>query len=164
MDHPNGQPRKTNRKQAGDGPAPGPQPGPQDRPVAQGQFPGAQQGRISQPPVPPSIEGLGAEFEALVAANQAKFAELAAQGVAPEPLYLVHARINHLIDAIAQATGPNGPRWAVMTRLGFERYIAAELEQAGPTTRRMQLAEGARYTPAMIRALAAQTGTLRRPQ
>jgi hypothetical protein len=159
--HPNGQPRKANRKQPGDGRVPGPPPG---RPVAQGQLPQAQQARVAQPPVPPSLEGLSAEFEALIASNQAKFAELAAQGAAPDPFFLVHARINHLIDAIAQATGPSGPRWAAMTRLGFEKYIAGELEQAGPATRRMQLAEGARYTPAMIRALAAQTGTLRHPQ
>lgn len=162
MDHQNGQPRKTNRRQAGDGPVPGPQPPPRGRPVAQGQFPGPQQARAAQPPVPPSLENVVAEFEALVASNQARFTDLAAQGVAPDPLYLVHARINHLIDAIAQATGPNGPRWAAMTRLGFERYIAAELEQAGPVTRRMQLAEGGRYTPEMIRALASQTGTLGR--
>jgi hypothetical protein len=114
--------------------------------------------------VAPSLEVLGQQFEDLVAANQAKFAELAAQGASPDPFYLVHSRINHLIDAIAQATGPNGPRWAVMTRLGFERLIAAELAQAGPATRLMQLAEGGRYTPAMIRDLARQTGTIRRTQ
>ncbi len=110
----------------------------------------------------PGPEAVAEEFERLLASNQAKFAELAARGAAPDPFFLVHARINHLIDAIAQATGPNGPRWAAMTRLGFETYIASELDQAGPATRRMQLAEGARYTPEMIRMLAAQTGTLRR--
>jgi hypothetical protein len=162
--HPKGQPRKTNRRQAADGPVSGPPPRPQGRPAAQGQFPPGQPGQVIQPPAPPSLEVLQAEFERLEEANRARFAELAAQGASPDPFYLVHARINHLIDAIAQATGPNGPRWAAMTRLGFERYIAAELEQAGPAVRRMQLAEGGRYTPEMIRALAAQTGTLPRPQ
>jgi hypothetical protein len=125
--------------------------------------PGSQQSRV-QPPqqVIPSLEVLQAEFEALVASNQAKFAELAQTGVAPDQFYLVHARINHLIESISQFAGPNGPRWAAMTRLQFEQFIAGELEQAGPATRRMQLAEGARYTPEMIRALARQTGTLRR--
>jgi hypothetical protein len=162
----NGHPRKTNRAQQRDAAArtPPPQAPPQGRPVAQGQFPPGQQGHLAEPPVPPSLEGVQAEFERMVAANQAKFAELAAQGTAPDPFFLVHARINHLIDAIAQATGPNGPRWAVMTRLGFEKYIAGELDKAGPATRRMQLAEGARYTPAMIAELARQTGTLHRPQ
>jgi hypothetical protein len=141
----NGHPHKTARSQQSDNAAPPP----------------------AQPAAaftPPSVEAVIAEFERMVAANQAKFVELAAQGAAPDPLFMVHARINHLIDAIAQATGPNGPRWAAMTRLGFEKYIAAELEQAGPATRRMQLAEGARYTPAMIAALARQTGTFRRTQ
>jgi hypothetical protein len=160
--HSNGQPRKTNRRQPGDGPVPGPVPRPQGRPVAQGQFPPGNPGQLAPPPVPPSMEGLAAEFESLVAANQARFAEMRAQGASPDPLYLVHARINHLIDAIAQATGPNGPHWAMATRIGFEKYIAAELAEAEPASVRMQLAEGARYTPGMIQALAAQAGTLRR--
>jgi hypothetical protein len=115
------------------------------------------------PTVHPSLEVLQAEFEDLIAANQQKFAEMQANGVAPDPFYLVHARINHLIDSIAKFAGPDGPRWAAFTRLEFERLIAQELDAAGPQARRMQLAEGARYTPSMIRELARQTGTLRKP-
>lgn len=159
MSSSNGHPRKTNRAQQRDADARTPPPG---RPVAKGQFSPDQVTQAMQPPAPPSLEGVNAEFERLVGENQARFAELAAAGTPPDPFYLVHARINHLIEAIAQATGPNGPRWAAMTRLGFEKVIAAELAEAGPATRRMQLAEGGRYTPEMIRALAAQTGTLRR--
>ena len=110
---------------------------------------------------PPSMEALAAEFEALLASNTAKFQELAANGTQPDPFYLVHRRINHLIDMIASATGPNGPRWAMMTRLEFERQVAAELDQAGPALRLMQLAEGARYTPAMIAELARKTRVFR---
>jgi hypothetical protein len=137
-------PRRTHRTQNGDGP-PG-QPGPATPP----------------PQVVPSLEVLKAEFEGLVASNQAKFAELMARGTQPDPFYLVHSRINHLIDSISQFAGPNGPRWAMMTRLGFERLVAAELEEAGPVSVRMQLAEGGRYTPEMIRRLGQQTGTVRR--
>jgi hypothetical protein len=107
------------------------------------------------------MELLQSEFERLINSNGAKFQELIKQGNPPDPMYLVHARINHLIDAIAQATGPNGPRWAMQTRIGFERQIATELDALGPQSRLMQLAEGGRYTPAMIAALAAQTGNLR---
>lgn len=167
----NGKQRKTNRPHAGDrrfpGPA-GPPPGIQAppgqvrasnvAPPPPGGFPPPQQA------AGPPIEAMVAEFEATVASNQAKFQEMIAQGTQPDPFYLVHARINHLIDAIAQATGPNGPRWAVMTRLGFEKQVERELNEAAPAARRMQLAEGARYTPQMIRSLALQTGTLRRPQ
>jgi hypothetical protein len=109
----------------------------------------------------PALEVLAAEFEDLIASNQKKFAEMQANGAAPDPFYLVHARINHLIDSIAKFAGPDGPRWATFTRLEFERHIAQELDVAGPQARRMQLAEGARYTPSMIRDLARQTGTLR---
>jgi hypothetical protein len=121
-----------------------------------------QQSRVQPPQTVPSLEVLQAEFEQLVKSNQAKFAELAQSGTAPDPFFLIHARINHLIDSIAGFAGPNGPRWATLTRLEFERYIDGELSQAGPAARRMQLAEGARYTPEMIRALARQSGTLRR--
>lgn len=124
---------------------------------------------MTQPPGPqqqpraviPSLEVLEAEFEDLVAANQAKFAELQQRGLAPDPFYMVHSRINHLIGSIAKFAGPDGARWATFTRLEFERAIAAELAEAGPQAQRMQLAEGARYTPAMIRELARATGTLR---
>lgn len=109
---------------------------------------------------PASMEVLQAQFEQLLTSNQEKFAEMAARGASPDPFYLVHARINHLIEMIAKATGPNGPRWAMMTRIGFEQNIAAELDEAAPAARRLQLAEGARYTPAMIADLARQ---LRRP-
>lgn len=123
----------------------------------------SQPGRIAPPPqqTVPSLDVLMAEFEHLVKSNQEKFAELAQAGTAPDPFFLIHARINHLIDSIAGFAGPNGPRWAAATRLEFERYIAGELTQAGPVARRMQLSEGARYTPEMIRALARQSGTLR---
>ena len=161
---PNGKPRKTSRVQPGDKvPLPKAAPGPQAASGNARAF-SVQQGQIAQPQPVASLEVLAAEFEALVSANQAKFAELAQRGAAPDPLYLVHARINALIDSIASFAGPNGPRWAVMARLSFERQIAAELAEAAPAVRRMQLAEGARYTPAMIRALAAQTGTVRRTQ
>lgn len=159
---PNGKPRKTNRAQPGDRVLP-PRatPGPPSGNARVTPSP-VQQGQPAQPVA--SLEVLTAEFEALVTANQAKFADLAKVGTAPDPLYLVHARINALIDSIATFAGPNGPRWAVVARLSFERQIAAELAQVGPVARRMQLAEGARYTPAMIRALAAQTGTMHRAQ
>jgi hypothetical protein len=155
---PNGKPRKTSRVQPGDQVPPArATPGP---PAYARPAPPPAQAAAPQPV--PSLEVLTAEFQALVTANQAKFDELGKTGASPDPFYLVHARINSLIDSIAAFAGPNGPRWAVMTRLSFERQIAAELAEMTPAVRRMQLAEGARYTPAMIRALAAQTGTLRR--
>jgi hypothetical protein len=146
-EHPGSQPRNTRRVQPSEGePAGTGRPGP-----------GARQ------PAPPSLDVLAAEFAQVLKSNETRFAELDAQGVAPDPFYLVHARINHLIDSIAQFAGANGQRWAVMTRLGFEKYIAAELARVGSATTRMRLAEGSRYTPEMIRALALQNRTFRHP-
>jgi hypothetical protein len=150
-EQPNGVPRKTRRVNGTEGPGPAPA-GIQQHPSG------------PKPGVVPSLDVLQAEFEALIQSNEAKFTELAQQGVAPDANFLIHARINHLIDSIAGFAGPNGPRWAALTRLEFERFINGELEQAGPATRRMQLAEGARYTPGMIAALARQAGTVRRMQ
>lgn len=113
------------------------------------------------PQVVASLDVLQAEFEDLIQANQARFIEMQANGVAPDPMFLVHARINHLIESISQFAGPNGPRWAALTRLNFERWIAEQLTEAEPAARKMQLAEGARYTPAMIAELARATGTFR---
>lgn len=158
---PDGIPRRTRRVIRTETPGPA---APDIQQHPQGITGPSQEGRIAPPKVTPSLEVIQAEFEQLVQANQGKFAELAAQGAAPDPFFLVHARVNHLIESISSFAGPNGPRWAALTRLEFERYIAAELEQAGPATRRMQLAEGARYTPGMIAALARQTGTLRQAQ
>jgi hypothetical protein len=94
-----------------------------------------------------------------VAANQARLAELRMMGTSPDPVAFLHARINHLIDAIAAFAGPEGPRWAALTRLRFEQFIASELESADTATTRLQLAQGATMSPAQIRELARQTGT-----
>lgn len=153
---PNGQPRKTRRVQPGDSTPPPQHPAGSFQPG-----PNVQQGQVAQPAVMPSLDVLQAQFEQAVAANQARFEELARQGTSPDPLYLVHARINSLIDSISSFAGPEGPRWAMLARLRFEMQIAEELAGAGQATQRMQLAEGGRYSPEMIRQLAAQTGMLR---
>ena len=111
-------------------------------------------------PVPQ--EALQAQFEATRDANNAKLAELQRQGLQMDPLNFLHARIDNLIDSIAQASGPSGPRWAAMTRLSFEQHIAGELEIAEREGTKAQLAMGAQWTPAMIAALARETGMFRR--
>ena len=153
---PDGIPRKTSRRQNGDGPVPG------TRREAAAFRPSSPSPAAPPPEVMPSLDVLVAEFEQVVASNQQKFAELAARGAMPDPLELVHVRINSLIESIAQFAGPNGTRWAVMARLSFERQVAESLSQAEPAILRSQLAEGGRYTPGMIRQLAEQTGTVRR--
>jgi hypothetical protein len=116
----------------------------------------------SQPsPVIASLDVLQAQFEALMTQNQASFADLNRRGIALDPFTLVHARINHLIDAIARFAGPDGPRWSMLTRVQFEQYIAGEIATAAKEGQRVQLAQGGSFTPTMIRDLARQTGTLR---
>lgn len=124
--------------------------------------PGSQPGHIAQPPPPVQIAALQAQFEAARDANNAKLAELQRQGLEMDPLSFVHARIDQLIDSIAQFAGPDGPRWMLIARLSFEQHIAAELAVAESEGRKAQLALGASWTPGMIAALARETGMFRR--
>lgn len=117
-----------------------------------------QPGVLRQPPRP---EDLQAQFEAVRDANQAKLAELERKGMSMDPLSFVHARIDNLIDVIAQTSGPNGARWAVMARLQFEQHIATELAGVEKQATTAQLAQGAQFTPAMIAALARDTELFR---
>lgn len=117
-----------------------------------------QPGVLRQPPRP---EDLQAQFEAVRDANQARLADLERKGMAMDPLSFVHARIDNLIDFIAQTTGPNGARWAAMARLSFEQHIATELAGVEKQATQAQLAQGAQFTPQMIAALARDTGLFR---
>lgn len=111
--------------------------------------------------VPPPLGVMQQQFTELLARNQERLADLQRQGLAPDPFSMVHARIDKLIDSIAQFAGPDGPRWSVLTRLAFERYIEQEIEAATTLSRRAQLAQGALFTPGMIAELARQTGVFR---
>jgi len=110
---------------------------------------------------PPPLGVMQQQFTELLAKNQASLADLQRQGVALDPFSMMHARIDKLIDSIAQFAGPDGPRWAVLTRLAFERYIEEEIETAATVGRRAQIAQGAAFTPSMIADLARQTGVFR---
>jgi hypothetical protein len=123
--------------------------------------------RVPPGPVPPPVQVaplgvLSQQYEAMVAANTAKLAELQRQGVGLDPFTFVHARIDMLIDSIAQFAGPDGPRWSMLTRLAFEQHIATELASAEREGRKVQLTPGTGWTPSMIHELARQTGTQRR--
>lgn len=118
----------------------------------------AQPGVLRQPPRPDDLQ---AQFEAVRDANQVKLVELERRGMAMDPLSFVHARIDNLIDFIAQTTGPNGGRWAAMARLQFEQHIAGELAGVEQQATKAQLAQGGLWTPQMIAQLAAETGLFR---
>jgi hypothetical protein len=133
---------------------PGP---PRQPPRTQSGQTGASQ--LIQPPPPPSLDALTGQFDAVRESNQAKLAEMARQGVGVDPMDFLHARIDALIDSIAQFAGPNGPRWALMTRLSFEQQIAAQLDGAQEAGRRADLAIGGSFTPGMIAQLARASGT-----
>jgi hypothetical protein len=110
---------------------------------------------------PSRPEDLQAQFEAVRDANQATLADLERKGVTMDPLSFVHARIDNLIDFIAQTTGPNGGRWAAMARLQFEQHIAIELQNVEKQATKAQLAQAGQWTPEMIARLAAETGLFR---
>jgi hypothetical protein len=108
--------------------------------------------------VPPPLGVMVRQHEELLAQNQRRLAELRMQGIDLDPFTLVHLRIDKLIDSIAQFAGADGPRWAALTRLSFERAIAEEIDKAAPAMRQANLAIGANFTPGMIAELARQSG------
>jgi hypothetical protein len=118
--------------------------------------------RIQQPPpqtaVPP-LPVLQQELQAKIPENQARLQRLAQQGTPIDPASLLHSRIDQLIDSIAQFAGPEGGRWAALTRLQFEQWLARTLEEVEGGARKSLLAQGAQFTPGMIAALARESGT-----
>lgn len=119
-------------------------------------------GHIAQPPPPVPLERLQEEFESVRDSNQDRLAKLGQIGAQMDPLSFLHARIDSLIDSISQFAGPNGPRWAIITRLQFEQHIEAQLDEIETEASRAQLAQGALWTPAMISEYARATGLFRR--
>jgi hypothetical protein len=107
----------------------------------------------------PPLPVIEAEHARLAEQNMKDLTRLRAEGVELDPLGLTHARIDHLIDSFAQFAGPDGPRWAAWTRLTFEQRMAENIRQAAPEGRKQNLAQGASWSPGMIRLLARETGT-----
>lgn len=125
-----------------------PQPGPPPGAMPPGQVP------LHMLPLPQIQQ----QWQEQVEKNKAAFTELARQGIQLNPLELVHGRIDMLIDAIAQFAGPDGPRWAMLTRLQFEQQVAQNLVNARSQGTMAQLASGASFTPGMIAEMARQSG------
>jgi len=122
----------------------------------------AQPGRLLRSAPPPSAESLEEQFASVRDANQAKLADLERRGMAMDPLSFVHARIDALIDFVSRSAGANAARWALLCRLEFENMIADQLAGVEQQATRAQLAQGARFTPAMIAEMARTTGLFRR--
>lgn len=103
---------------------------------------------------------LEAQLSRLVEQNKDAFTDLQRRGINFDPLSLLGARIDSLISSIAGAFGPQGQVWAVQVRLDWETAVAEQLQAAGQQGTKAQLAVGGQFTPAMIRQLAKETGTL----
>jgi hypothetical protein len=108
----------------------------------------------------PPLPVIEAEHARLVERNGEALRELQLAGVELDPFALTHARIDHLIDAIAQFAGEDGPKWAAWTRLKFEQVMAENIATAKSEGRKQVLAQGAHWTPSMIRSLARESGFL----
>jgi hypothetical protein len=102
---------------------------------------------------------LAAQFIELVEKNKAVMAELARRNIHLEPLSMLHARIDHLVQAVAALAGQTGPLWATHTRLTWEQHVAEELEKAKTTGTAAVIAQGGSFSPGMIAALAKETRT-----
>ncbi len=70
------------------------------------------------------LEELQEQFEAVRDGNQDRLGRLGQLGAEMDPMSFLHARMDCLIDSISRFAGPNGPRWALITRLEFEQHIS----------------------------------------
>jgi hypothetical protein len=99
------------------------------------------------------------QLEQLTERNKAGFAALGRQGIQFDPGQILNARIDVLIQSIAQMLGPRGVLFSLQARLDFESIIAEQQQAAGEQGRKAQLGVAGNFTPEMIRRLAAETGT-----
>jgi hypothetical protein len=96
----------------------------------------------------------------LIKENQEKLAAFQQQGIIIDPLSLLHARIDALIESVAQAIGPQmGPGWAWQARMAYEENLQKQYAEVEGQASRIALSQGAGWTPAMIAQLARETGT-----
>jgi hypothetical protein len=99
-------------------------------------------------------------LSALVRENQEKLAEFNQQGIIIDPQSLIHARIDSLIESVAEAIGPQmGPGWAWQARMRYEQELQRQYGEVGQQATRISLAQGAGWSPSMIAQLARETGT-----
>lgn len=125
--------------------------------VGPGQTPPAQPPpRQSQNPAQLAV--IRAQVEQLRAQNAASEQELNAKGIGYEQAPVIHARIDDLIDCIAEFAGPDGPMWAALVQLRWQQKVHDEFEKAQSQSTRMVLAQGSMLTPGQIAQLAAQSG------
>jgi hypothetical protein len=108
----------------------------------------------------PTLAVLTKEFTDLVASNRRGFQSLQAQGVQIDPFQLVHARIDQVIDSIAQMAGEEGPRWAMLTKLRFEQDVQKNIREAQAAARKANLAAGGQLSKEQIDSMAKSSGLI----
>lgn len=111
-------------------------------------------------PPPAVVEGMRQALHGLIEQNKAGFQALAQRGIQFDPVQILNARIDTVIQAVAAALGPQGEIWAIQANMLFEQLMAQHQQTANEQGRKAQLAVGGSFTPQMIRQLARETGTL----
>ncbi len=100
-------------------------------------------------------------LDELSAQVTAGFAELARNGIQFDPGQVINARIDMLIQSVGEAFGPQGQLWALQAKISFLQKISEQQQNACEQGTTVQLSLGGKFTPAMIRQLAAETGFLK---
>lgn len=100
-----------------------------------------------------------AELNATIERNKAGFAELQRRGINFDGGQVINARIDKLMESIAEVVGPAGQLWLLQARKNFEKLMEEQIANASREGTKAQLAQGGSFTPGMIRQLANETGT-----
>jgi len=101
------------------------------------------------------------QLRELADANDARLAALGRSGVVVDPVSILHARIDSLMDSLGHVMGPSGPTWVIVAKMAFQAHLAEQFNQVETEAGRTQLAQGALFSPAMIAELARETGMFR---
>lgn len=105
------------------------------------------------------VNVLEGQLTTLLQQNVADIQELNRRGIGFDQNQITNARIDTVINAIAQALGPQGEIWSLQCRLAFETAMAENVALAKKEGTKAQLAAGSSMSASNIRQLARQTGT-----
>jgi hypothetical protein len=91
--------------------------------------------------------------------NKRLLLDMAALAIRPEETSLLHARIDCLIDSLAEAMGDNGEDFRLLAHTQWQERLNARLRQAAQDSTKTVLGQGASLSSGQIAALARETGT-----
>jgi hypothetical protein len=84
---------------------------------------------------------------------------MAAAGIRPEETSIMHARLDCLVECIAEAMGPQGDDFKLMADVRWQERLNGKLREVEKQGAKVVLGMGSLLSPGQIAQLARETGT-----